>query len=173
MKLIVQLHDTLSLFDAHVIVNLFPFNVHVALLLFVTVAVIVSQLHALAHKSLTTLLTVLLPVITHKFLLVVVTCNATSCHVNVAFLLLVTFHTASFTNTATVCVHVVHLYKLYHVFVPYVHAQLYGLLANHAHVSAALLITAVHVLHSYNPLGLVNVYVGTVRSILFTTALPL
>ena len=102
VKLIVQLHDTLSLLLSHVITNVVQLIFHVALLQLVTLAVIVSQLHALAHKSLTTLLTVLLPVITHKFLLVVVTCNATSCHVNVAFLLLVTFHTASLTNTATV-----------------------------------------------------------------------
>ena len=173
MKLSVQLHATLSLFVVGVIVNLFPFNVHVALLLFVTLGVIVSQLHACAPKSLTTLFITLLPVITHNALLVVSTTNASSVHVNVTFCDVVAFSNASLTCTATVCVHVVFLYKLYVVLDQYTHAQLYGaLVCNHTHVSFAALIVAVHVLHSAT-LTLLILYVGAVRSILFTTALPL
>ena len=174
MKLSVQLHSTLSLFVVGAIVNSFPFNSHVAFQLFVTLTVIVSQSHALTHKSSITLFILLFPVITHNSLLAVVTVNSTSCHVNVAFCTVVALSNASLTITGTVCVHVVFLYKLYVVLDQYVHDQLYGaLVCNHTHASTALLITAVHVLHSYRLLGLVNVYVGAVRSILFTTSLPL
>ena len=174
MKLSVQLHATLSLFVVGAIVNVLPSNAHVAFQLFVTLTVIVSQSHACTPKSLITLFIVLFPVITHKSLLVVSTTNTTSCHVNVAFCTVVALSNASLTITGTVCVHVVFLYKLYPVLFPYVHAQLYGaVVCNHTHVSFAALITAVHVLHSYRLLGFVNVYVGAVLSILFTTALPL
>jgi hypothetical protein len=118
------------------------------------------------------LLIVLFHVSTHKLLLVVSTTNATSVHVNVTFLDVVAFNNASLTCTATVCVHVQFLYKLYVVFHPYVHAQLYAVACNHTHVSFAALIVAVHVLHSAT-LTLLTLYVGAVLSILFTTALPL
>ena len=91
---------------------------------------------------------------------------------NVTSLDVVAFNNASLTCTATVCVHVAFLYKLYVVFVQYDHAQLYGVACNHTHVSFAELISAVHVLHSAT-LTLLILYVGAVRSILFTTLLPL
>ena len=170
---IVQLHATLSLLFAGAIVNLFPFNVHVALLLFVTLGVIVSQPHACAPKSLTTLFTILFHVITHKLLLVAFNVNATSVHVNVTFLDVVAFINASLTCTATVCVHVPFLYKLYVVLHPYVpHHPYAAVVCNHTHVSFAALISAIHVLHSAT-LTFSILYVGAVRSILFTTALPL
>ena len=156
------------------IVNWFPFNVHVALELFVTlVALTVSQLHACTHKSLTTFATVLFHVNTHKFLLVVSTTNATSVHVNVTFFAVVAFINASLTCTVTVSVHVPFLYKLYVVLDPYTpHHPYAAVVCNHTHVSFAALIVAVHVLHSAT-LTLLILYVGAVRSILFTTALPL
>jgi hypothetical protein len=80
VKLIVQLHDTLSFHAVGLIVNWFPFNVHVALELLVTLGVIVSQPHALTHKSVITLVIVLFPVNTHKLLLVVFTTNGASVH---------------------------------------------------------------------------------------------
>ena len=91
---------------------------------------------------------------------------------NVTLFDVVAFINASLTCTATVCVHVPFLYKLYVAAVPYVHAQLYGVACNHTHVSFAELISAIHVLHSAT-LTLLILYVGAVRSILFTTALPL
>jgi hypothetical protein len=126
VKLIVQLHATLSVLVAGVTVNLFPFNVHVAFELFVTLGVIVSHVHALTPKSLITFVTTFSPVSTHKLLLVVFTTNATSVHVNVTVCDVVAFNIASLTCTVTVCVHVPFLYKLYVVLFPYTHHHPYA-----------------------------------------------
>ena len=171
MNSISQLHATSSTLDG-AIVNVLPSNVHVAFVLSVTSCSIVSQSHALGPKSDTTS-TVLLPVITHKFLLFPLNSNTTSFHVKLPFLSIVVFPNASLTITTTLALPVVVLFILYPVALSYSPlAQLYAFVGNHTHVSAAALITTVPVSHSF-PSQSSNVYVGAVKSILFTTLLPL
>jgi hypothetical protein len=166
-----QLHATLSFHSASTVI-LFPLIVQIAFVHVTTVASILSQSHACAPKSSTTSSTVLLPVITHKFLLSPLNSKSTSVHVIVTVLLSVSFSNLSFNCTATLYVHTLPLYTSCSVESPYTHAQLYAFVGNHTHVSAAALILNTHVLHSDTSTSLIS-YVGAVQSILFTTSLPL
>jgi hypothetical protein len=165
-----QLHPSLSIHNAS-IVNVFPFNVHVAFIHVTTVASILSQLHASAPKSTTTFSTTFVPVITHNSILSPLNVKSTSVHVIVTVLLSVSFSKISFNCTATLYVHTIPLYTSCSIAVPYTHAQLYAFVGNHTHVSAAALIVNTHVLHSATSTSLIS-YVGAVQSILFTTWLP-